>query len=211
MSTRAALYSRVSTSLQDAEMQASELREVARQRGWTVVKEVIENDLSGAVDDRPGLESILADAAAGKLDLVAFWKLDRWGRSLVHLLTTLDTLTAQGVGFVSLRDPGIDTTTPTGRLLLQLVGAFAEFERALIRERVIAGVRRAQAAGKHCGRPKVELDLRPAMAMLDQGHGLKTTAKALGVSRATLRRRLTEAGEWPRQTGVQKPPASGTA
>ena len=65
-------------------------------------------------------------------------------------------------------------------------------------------MRRAQAAGKHCGRPKVELDLRPALAMLDQGHGLKTTAKALGVSRATLRRRLEEAGAWPRPEGVQK-------
>ena len=146
----------------------------------------------------------LRDSAAGKIDVVAVWRLDRFGRSLSHLLTTLDTLAAQGVGFVSLRDPGIDTTTPTGRLLLQLLGAFAEFERALIRERVIAGVRRAQAAGKHCGRPLVELDLRPALAMLDRGHGLKTTAKALGVSRTTLRRRLTEAGEWPRPRGPRR-------
>ena len=88
--------------------------------------------------------------------------------------------------------------------MLHLLGAVAELERSLIRERVIAGVRRAQAAGKHCGRPRVELDLRPALAMFSQGHGLKTTAKALGVSRATLRRRLIEVGEWPRK-GVQKP------
>ena len=88
---------------------------------------------------------------------------------------------------------------------MQILGAVAELERGLIRERVIAGVRRAQAAGKHCGRPRVELDLRPALAMFDQGHGLKTTAAALGVSRATLRRRLIEVGEWPR-SGVQKSP-----
>ena len=92
---------------------------------------------------------------------------------------------------------------------MQILAAVGELERELVRERVIAGVRRAQAAGKHCGRPKVELDLRPALAMLGQGHGLKTTAKALGVSRATLRRRLAEAGEWPRpDEGVQK---SGSA
>jgi len=91
--------------------------------------------------------------------------------------------------------------------MLQLVGAFAEFERSLIQERVIAGVRRAQAAGIHCGRPKVEFDLRPALAMLDRGHGLKTTANALGVSRSTLRARLLEAGEWPRPRGVGKAPS----
>lgn len=98
----------------------------------------------------------------------------------------------------------MDTTTPSGRFTLQILGAVAELERSLIRERVVAGVRRAQAAGKHCGRPKRDLDLRPALAMLGQGHGLKTTAKALGVSRATLRRRLTESGAWPRAEGVQK-------
>ena len=116
------------------------------------------------------------------------------------LLEVSDSLNAWGVGLVSIRDAHIDTTTPSGRFTLQILGAVAELERGLVRERVIAGVRRAQAAGKHCGRPKVALDLRPALAMLGQGHGLKTTAKALGVSRATLRRRLVEAGEWPRRT-----------
>ena len=87
----------------------------------------------------------------------------------------------------------------------------AELERELIRERVIAGIRRAQAQGKHVGRKKVEIDLRPAVAMLDKGHGIKTTARSLGVSISTLRRRLREAGEWPRPdpvaAGVQNPPA----
>ena len=112
-------------------MQVAELRDDAARRDWEVVREVVEDGVSGAADRRPGLESILADSAAGKIDVVAVWRLGRFGRSLSHLLTTLDTLAAQGVGFVSLRDPGIDTTTPTGRLLLQLLGAFAEFERAL--------------------------------------------------------------------------------
>ena len=88
--------------------------------------------------------------------------------------------------------------------MLQMIGAFAEFEKEIIKERVIAGVRRAQAAGKHCGRQRVEMDLRPALAMFEQGYGLKATAKAIGVAVTTLRERLKEAGEWPRPQGVRK-------
>lgn len=180
------------------------------QRGWSVV-EYVDEGVSGVETTRPALDRMLADAQAGRLDVVAVWKLDRLGRSLQHVLSMLDQLTNQGVEFVSLRDAGMDTTTPAGRLFTAMVAAFAAFERDIIRERVIAGVRRAQAAGKHCGRPRVEMDLRPALAMLNEGHGLKTTAKALGVSRATLRRRLEEAGEWPRPVGVQKVSRQGTA
>ena len=202
---RAALYARVSTLNhgQDVGLQLDELRQVAAMRGWESVAYVDEG-VSGKRDSRPGLDRMMADVQAGKVDLVAVWKLDRLGRSLRHTLGLLETFTQHGVEFVSLRDAGLDTTTPAGRLFTAMIAAFAAFEADLIRERVIAGVRRAQAAGKHCGRPKVELDLRPALAMIEQGHGLKTTAKALGVSRATLRRRLTEAGEWPRPEGVQK-------
>ncbi len=195
--TRVALYARVSTKDQDVGLQLDELRAAAEQRGWEVVAEHIDDGVSGAKAKRPGLDALLGDAQAGKVDVVLVWKLDRLARSLQHLLQVLDDLQEWGVGFASLRDPGIDTTSAAGRLLLQVLGAFVEFERSLIRERVTAGVTRAQAAGKHCGRPKVEIDLRPAIAMLEQGHGLKTTAKALGVSRSTLRRRLKEAGVWP--------------
>lgn len=208
---RAALYARVSTlNGQDVGLQLDELRQVAAQRGWEVV-EYVDEGVSGAEARRPALDRMLADAQAGKIDVVAVWKLDRLGRSLQHVLGLLDDLGGWGVEFVSLRDVGLDSTTPAGRLFTAIIAAFASFERDLIRERVVAGVRRAQASGKHCGRPKVELDLRPALAMLDQGHGLKTTAKAIGVSRATLRRRLEEAGEWPRPEGVQKGAASAVA
>jgi len=87
--------------------------------------------------------------------------------------------------------------------MFQLLGAFAEFERAMIRERVVAGVRRAQAKGTHCGRPVVEFDLRPAVSMLEAGYGLKAIGKSLGTSRTTLRRRLTEAGQWPRDAAIR--------
>ena len=196
---RVGLYARVSThNGQDVELQLEELRQVAHQRGWEVVEEYVDEGISGAQENRPALDRMMEAARMGKLDIIVVWKLDRLGRSLQHLLTLLDELTGFGIEFVSLRDTGIDTTSPTGRLLFQLLGAFAEFERSLIQERVIAGVRRAQAQGTHCGRPKVDLDLRPAIALLDQGRGLKQVAAILRTNRSTLRRRLQEAGEWPR-------------
>jgi DNA invertase Pin-like site-specific DNA recombinase len=200
---RAALYARVSTSNkgQDVGLQLDELRRVAGQRGWSISGEYVDDGVSGSDDSRPELDRMMADAQAGKFDLVAVWKLDRLGRSLQHLLRLISDLSRWGVGFASLRDSGIDTTTPTGRLMLQILGALAEYEKELIRERVIAGVRRAQAQGKHCGRPKVELEIRPAVAMLQQGRGLREVASITGVSRTTLRRRLKEAGEWPVAVG----------
>ena len=159
---RVALYARVSTlnQGQDTGLQLEELRQVAAQRGWIVSAEYVDEGVSGTKTTRPALDRMLADAQAGKFDLLAVWKLDRLGRSLPHLLTVLDQLASNGVGFAAIRDVGIDTTTPTGRLLLQLLGALADYERSLIRERVLAGVRRAQASGKHCGRPRKDVDLR---------------------------------------------------
>jgi DNA invertase Pin-like site-specific DNA recombinase len=202
---RAALYARVSTTShgQDVGLQLEELRRVAAQRGWNIVGEYVDHGISGVKDSRPALDRMLVDAREGRLDLIAIWKLDRLARSVRHLLEVGDCIQAWGVGLVSVRDAHIDTTTPSGRFTLQILGAVAELEVELVRERVVAGVRRAQAAGKHCGRPKTELDLRPALAMLDKGHGLKAVAKAVGVSRSTLRRRLEESGEWPRRGGSE--------
>ena len=210
---RAALYARVSTTGkgQDINLQLDELHQVAEQRGWTVVGSYADDGVSGAKDRRPELDRMMGDAQAGKVDIIAVWKLDRLARSVRHLLDVADSLTACGVDLVSVRDAHVDTTSPSGRFTLQILGAVAELERALIQERVQAGVDRARAAGKHCGRPVVEIDLRPALAMLDLGHGLKATASAMGVSRTTLRQRLTEAGEWPRPRGVGKSPPPGPA
>ncbi len=196
---RAALYARVSTvgHGQDVGLQLDELRQVAVQRGWTIAAEYVDAGVSGVAVSRAGLDRMLADAQAGRLDVVAVWKLDRLGRSLQHLLGVLQGLQDQGVAFVSLRDQGLDSTTPAGRLFTAMIAAFAAFERDLIQERVIAGVRRAQTAGKHCGRPRREVDLRPAVALLREGRGLKDVARILKVPRATLRRRLEEAGQWP--------------
>ena len=190
---RVALYARVSTSDrgQDPELQLGELRQVAAQRGWTIIGEFCDVGLSGSVARRPDLDRLMTMARGGKLDAVAVWRFDRFARSTQHLLTALGEFRTFGVEFVSLREQ-IDTTTPIGKAVFTIVAAVAELERDLIRERVQAGVDRAKAAGKHCGRPKVELDLRAARALLDQGRALREVASMLGLPRSTLRRRLAE-------------------
>ncbi|MCB9759139.1 MAG: recombinase family protein [Alphaproteobacteria bacterium] len=195
--TRAALYARVSTTGhgQDVQLQLDELRQVAAQRGWQT-REFTDEGVSGSVDSRPALDQLMAEARAGRLDVVAVWRFDRFARDTRHLLTALDEFRVLGVDFLSLREQ-VDTSTPMGKAMFTIISAVSELERDILRERVVAGVRRAQAQGKHCGRPRVELDLRPALAMLRQGHSLKETAASLGLSRTTLRRRLREAGEWP--------------
>ncbi len=197
--TRVALYARVSTNGhgQDVGLQLEELRTAAVQRGWTST-EFVDEGISGSTTKRPGLDALLKQAHAGKFEVVMIWKLDRLARSVIDLLQITETLRSAGVGLCSLRDPNIDTTTPTGRFALSILGSVAELERELIRERVIAGVRRSQAKGTHCGRPRVAVDLRPALAMFGQGHGIKEVAKALRIPVTTLRRRLVDAGEWPR-------------
>lgn len=206
--TRAALYARVSTTGhgQDVGLQVEELERVAAQRGWVVVEVYADEGISGAKSSRPALDRMMEDAAKGRFDIIAIWKLDRLARSVVHLLGVVESLQAWGVGLVSVRDAHVDTTTPADRFSLQILGAVAELERSLIQERVRAGVARAQARGIHCGRPKVDLDLRPALAMLDQGDGLKTIASALGVSRGVASqppRRCSSQPDWhrPRSDG----------
>ncbi len=199
---RTAIYVRVSTTEQNPESQLQELRQVAQARGLAVVSEFVDHGFSGVTKTRPGLDDLLASAEAGKLDLVLVWKIDRVGRSLSHLLQVIEQLTDLGVGFESLHDPGISTTSATGSLMLAIVGAFAAYERAILVERVRSGMARAKAEGRHVGRPRVELDLRPAVALLAEGRSLREVAVILGVSRATLRRRLREQDLWVSGSGV---------
>lgn len=196
---KAVLYARVSTvgHGQDPEVQLLPLRRVAEQRGWQVEAECVDVGVSGAKESRPELDGLMALVRSGKVQVVAVARFDRLARSVQHLLGFLDECRRCGVDFVSISE-AIDTGTPVGKMVFTFLAAVAEFERNLIIERVRAGVAKAKADGKHCGRPVVEMDLRPALALLDQGRGLKQVAVILGVSRATLRRRLEQAGEWPR-------------
>jgi len=135
---RVGLYARVSTlNGQHPEMQLSELREYADRRGWEIVGEYVDEGVSGSKESRPELNRLMVDVHRRKFEVVLVWKIDRFGRSLKHLVNALADLDAYGVTFVSLRD-NLDLSTPSGRLMFQIIGAMAEFERALIQERVRA-------------------------------------------------------------------------
>jgi len=152
---RVALYARVSSlNNQDPEMQLAKLREYAVRRGWQIVEEFTDQGVSGCRESRPALNRLMSDACRRRFDAVLVWKIDRFGRSLKHLVNALAELAALGVAFVSLRD-NLDLSTPSGRLMFQIIGAMAEFERALIQERVRAGLRNARAKGRRLGRPRL--------------------------------------------------------
>lgn len=163
----------------------------------------IDEGISGSKESRPALDKMMSDARAGKLDVVCVWRFDRFARSTKHLVESLEEFQSLNVDFVSLREQ-INTSNPMGKAIFVIISAISELERSIILERIVAGVARSKAAGTHCGRPIVELDIRPALALFKEGHGLKTVSKMLNVNRMTLRRRLQEAGEWPRPEGVQK-------
>jgi len=188
MSTRVALYARVSTSNghQDPEMQLRELREFADRRGWQIA-DVYTDTVTGSKDSRPALNRLMSDAKQRRIAAVLVWKLDRFGRSLRHLVNALAELEAVGVTFVSLRD-NLDLTTPAGRLMFQIIGAMAEFERALIQERVKAGLPNARAKGKRLGRPRVFVSDSKVESMRASGASWRTIAKELGVGIGTVRR-----------------------
>jgi DNA invertase Pin-like site-specific DNA recombinase len=154
-----ALYGRVSTKDkgQNPEMQLTELREFAVKRGWQIVGEFVDIGVSGSKDHRPQLDAMMRLAQARKVDVIVCWKLDRFGRSLRHLVDALAELKAVGCAFVSLRD-NLDLTTPAGRMMFHVIGAMAEFERELIRERVKAGLAHARSKGQRLGRPKIKRD-----------------------------------------------------
>lgn len=189
---RVALYARVSTPDQNIDVQLAELRALAAARGTAVVSEYTDVGISGVKASRPGLDRMLLDAASGRFNLLLVWKIDRVGRSLVNLLQVIEKLTDAGVGFESAHDPGISTTSVTGTLMLSIIGAFAAYERSLLIERTRAGVALAKANGKHCGRPRNDLDLRAARILLGQGVSVRQVASMLSVPRGTLQRRLAE-------------------
>jgi DNA invertase Pin-like site-specific DNA recombinase len=190
---RVGLYARVSTldKGQDTEVQLTDLRSYVQARGWTVVSEYVDKGQSGDKDRRPELDRLMEDARKRKIDLIVCWRLDRLGRSLKHLILTLDELQGLGVGFVSYNE-NLDLTSSTGRLMFQLLGAFAEFERNMIRERVIAGLNHAKAKGKKLGRPGVDLDREKLIELRDQGLTMRAMADKLGVSLGVVHKTLSK-------------------
>jgi len=196
---RAAIYARVSThNGRTPENQLMELREVAARAGWFVTEEYVDRGISGAKgrDKRVAFDALCQAVTQRKVDVVMAWSVDRLGRSLKDLIGFLGDVHAVG-GDVYLHRQGIDTTTPGGKMLFQVMGAFAEFERELIRERIHAGLARARKggtrSGRAIGRPRVSLKVEMAIqAARAQGKGYNKIAREVGVGSGTVRRVLTE-------------------
>jgi DNA invertase Pin-like site-specific DNA recombinase len=187
---QAALYVRVSTDNQSVQNQTRELGQIAQRRGWQVVETYSDAGISGGKgrDKRPGLDQMLNDAGRRKFGIVMAWSIDRLGRSLIDLLHTVQNLEAYGVDLY-LDQQSIDTTTPAGKLMFQITGAFAEFERSMIQQRVKLGLKRAVAQGKQLGRPTIASELeRKAQRHLRKGTGILKVAKMVGLGTGTVHR-----------------------
>jgi DNA invertase Pin-like site-specific DNA recombinase len=181
---RAALYVRVSTADrgQTVENQLAPLQEAAGRLGWTVV------GISGAADraKRPGLDALLKGVARRDFDIVAAWSVCRLGRSLSDLIGLLGELRSRDIDLY-LHQQALDTSTPSGRALFGMLGVFSEFERSMIRDRVMAGLDRARSSGKRLGRPRTTpFTVQRIQAALDQGRGVRETARLLKVSAAKV-------------------------
>jgi DNA invertase Pin-like site-specific DNA recombinase len=188
---RAGLYARVSTlDQQTLPMQMRALREYANKRGWTIAMQVKEVG-SGAITRE--LRQQLIDAARRReIDVVLVWRLDRWGRSLMDLVVTLQELTELGVGFVSLTE-ALDLTTPTGRAMAGVLAVFAEFEREILSERVRAGLAEARLKGQRLGRPATAARRAAEVRKLfRQGISKSEIARRLEIGRTSVRRILAE-------------------
>ena len=201
---KVALYARVSTKgvqgngrEQNVDTQLLALREFVKARGWEVVSECTDVGWSGAKERRPGLDEAMALARARKIDGLVVVAFDRFGRSLAHLVRSLEELQALGVAFVSVRDQ-FDLSTPLGKLMFGMVSCFAEFERSMIQERVKAGMARVRAqgsrSGKAIGRPTAIFHRDRIPELQAQGLSLRKIGVALGVSDGTVRRELRKNG-----------------
>ena len=187
---RAALYLRVSTIDQTTANQERELRQVAERAGWEVDKVYKDRGISGSKgrDKRPAFDALHKAAARREIDIVMAWSVDRLGRSLQDLVVFLSEIHAAGVDLF-LHQQGLDTTTPAGKALFQMMGVFAEFERSMIQERVRAGLRRAQDDGKKLGRPRIARQLEERiLAALKAGETIRGVADKFDVNPSTVQR-----------------------
>ena len=178
---RAVIYARVSTGEQTTENQVLELKKVADRNGWDI-EAIYEDTISGAKAKRPELNKLLKGVVRKDFDVVMVWDVSRLGRSLKHLVELLEDFNTKGVNLY-FHQQGIDTTTPSGKMMFQMCGVFAEFERSILQERVKAGLERARAQGKTLGRPKVPpIKVHKIKELREQGLSLRAIAKKTGIS-----------------------------
>jgi DNA invertase Pin-like site-specific DNA recombinase len=188
---RCALYARVSTADQSTAMQLTALRDYVERRGWQLAGEYVDQGISGSREKRPALDRLMADARRRVFGAVVVFRFDRFARSVSHLARALDEFRALGVDFVSLHE-AVDTSTPMGRAMFHVAGAFAELEREIIRERVKAGLQNARRRGKRLGRPRAMVNVTKVGEMARRGLSGRRIGKELGVSEFTVRRILAE-------------------
>jgi DNA invertase Pin-like site-specific DNA recombinase len=212
---RAALYVRVSTNNratrnqavfeQNPEVQEQPLRQMAEQRGWSVAR-VYSDRMSGASDQRPGLTALMQDARRGAFDVVVVWRFDRFARSIEQLVLALAEFRTLGIDFVSSQE-ALDTSTPMGKAMFTIIGAMAELERNVIRERIVAGLDHARSrgtkSGAAIGRPRAVFNRAKILELRTEGKSWRAIAATLGVGVATVHQAF--------QTGVRKPIAGERA
>ena len=205
---KAAIYARVSTSDQNNSIQVRELSDYIQRRGWELAG-IYQDQMSGAKVSRPGLDRLMSDARQLRFDVVIVWKLDRFGRSLVHCVSGIQELASLGIRFIA-TSQGLDTdeSNPASKLLLHILAAVAQFERELIRERVSAGMRNAKSrgtrSGREIGRPRRVFDHGEAQRLRDAGRSWRQIASALGVGVGTARRAV------PQSFGVSSTAIAGS-
>lgn len=196
---RAAIYIRVSTQDQSLDLQRTELTRFAKARGWKITR-IYDDKATGTNGNRPRLKELMTAASGREFDVLLIWKLDRLFRSIKGLVTTIQDFQALGIAFVSLKDQ-IDLSTPSGRLMLHILGAFGEFEASLIKERVIAGLAEAKRKGIVLGRP-VKIESADVLRLRAMGLSMGRIAADLGCSKAGVFRVLKESRSrpWPKRT-----------
>ena len=189
MTNRCVIYTRVSTDNQTTDNQLMELKRVAELKGLTIIDTFTDEGISGAKgrDKRTGFDNLIKGAVKKEFDTILVWSVDRLGRSLQDLVSFLNEIHSVGCDLY-IHQSGIDTSTPSGKMMFQMCGVFAEFERGMIRERVISGQNRAKSQGKHIGRPTNlnEGLIHSIKYMKDQGVGIRKIAKELRVGVSTI-------------------------
>lgn len=183
---KCAIYARVSTQDQSTDMQLSALREYVTRRSWEVAGEYVDQGISGSKESRPELDRMMADARRRMFGAVVVFRFDRFARSVSHLARALDEFRALGIEFVSLHE-AIDTSTPMGRAMFHIAGAFAELEREIIRERVKAGLANAVRKGRRLGRPRALVNHDQVRKLSAKGFSGRFIAREMGVSEFTIR------------------------
>jgi DNA invertase Pin-like site-specific DNA recombinase len=196
---RTAIYCRVSGDGQTVDNQLLELRTYVTARHWNVTGEFLDQGISGSKDRRPALDRLMAEARRGRLDAICVWSLDRFGRSLAHVVTTVQELHERGVAFVSLKE-GLDLSTAAGRLQLHILSALGEFERARLIERTKAGLARARTQGKKLGRPARvlsgdDVERTATLSVRDAARTLRTSPSTIVRSRRVLLKTSSESAD----------------